>query len=192
MLWQNLELSSYCGCNYPVAFETEGMFVFPMIIYSFFIHKMALRATALCRFLCLKNSIISGILFGFEQINYFLFKLKIYMRDCFTVNLMDTLIFLLFWVEELYMPSKQNYLFYGHGDLCHFQSAEVVCLKTLESQALSRSTAPQFCLQNAALMQFQRIQPPLVATGEISCKCPCASLNRTLLLVWELPRQHMN
>lgn len=33
------------------------------------------------------------ILFGFGQIHSFLFKLKIYMRDCFTVNLMYAVYF---------------------------------------------------------------------------------------------------
>lgn len=172
--------------------NSEGMFVFSVIICSFFVHKMALTATALCRFLCLKNSVIPELLFGFGQIHSFLFKLKIYMRDCFTLNLKDTLLFLLYLVEEVHTPSKQNYLFCGHGDLCHLQTGESVCNKIPESQ----STAPQFWLQRGCRMlpwcSFQRIRPPLVATGKISCKCQCATINRTLLLLWELPRHHMN
>lgn len=67
------------------------------------------------------------------------------MRDCFTVNLMDTLIFLLYWVEEVYMTSEQDYLFSGHGDLCHFETGEGVCIKIPESQALSQSTELPSC-----------------------------------------------
>lgn len=126
------------------------MFVFPMIICSFFVHKMALTATVLCRFLCLKNSVIPGILFGFEQIHSFLFKLKICMRDCFTINLMDTLLFLLYLVEEVYMPSNQTYLFCEHGDLCHLWTGEGVCIKIPQSQALSQSTAPSSACRELA------------------------------------------
>lgn len=165
------------------------MFVFPMIIRSFFIHKMALTATALCRFLCLKNSVIPGVLFGFEQIHSFLFKLKIYMRLLYTKPDGYTYISIALGGRSMHALQAKLFVLWIWRPLSLSNA-----LKSSSTRHCLRAQLPSSAesLQNAAMMQFQRIWPTLMATGKISCKCQCATLNRTLLLIGEVPRHHMN
>lgn len=117
------------------------------------------------------------ILFGFGQIHSFLFELKIYMRDCFTVNLMYAVYF---------CPPNKMICSVDMETFATFKLEKVFALKSLSPRHCLRAQLPVLVaesLQNAALMQFQRIRPPLVATGKFCYKFQYAALNRTLLLV---------